>query len=280
MSPSLGLPPLAAAHGGAPVRRGPSLWRDAWTLAGRTVDHWRTRPGTLAVQLLFPVLIVLMMGGLFGGAIAGTAAAYMPFVVPGVLTLTMLFGIEATMTAVATDAARTLTDRFRSLPISAGAVLLGRVIADLAASVLELSVMTVAGLALGWRPEGGLGGAVLAYLLLVWLRLAVLWLGLLFGLRAGGPESVAAVQILVWPVGFLSTVFLDPATMPRWLGVAAEWNPLSATATAVRDLFGNPGVTGLTWAGEHATLLAVVWPAVLLVVAAPLATRAYRRLGA
>lgn len=272
-------PPLAASRG-AGVRRGPSLWRDAWVLAGRTVDHWRTRPGTLAIQLLFPVLIVLMMGGLFGGAIAGTATAYMPFVVPGVLTLTMLFGIEATMTAVATDAARTLTDRFRSLPISSGAVLLGRVLADLAASVLELSVMTLAGLLLGWRPEGGLGGAVLAYVLLVWLRLAVLWLGLLFGLRAASPESVVAVQILVWPVGFLSTVFLDPSTMPRWLGVAAEWNPISATATAVRDLFANPGVTGLTWASDNAVLLAVAWPAALLAVSGPLAVRAYRRLGA
>ncbi len=272
-------PPLAAAWG-SPVRRGPSLWRDAWVLAGRTVDHWRTRPGAVAVQLLFPVLIVLMMGGLFGGAIAGTAADYMPFVVPGVLTLTMLFGVETTMTAVATDAARTLTDRFRSLPISSGAVLLGRVIADLAASVLELSVLTLAGLALGWRLDGGLGAALLAYLLLLWLRLAVLWLGLLFGLRVSGPEAVMAVQILVWPVGFLSTVFLDPGTMPRWLGVAAEWNPLSATTTAVRDLFGNPGVAGITWASENAALLAVAWPAVLLAITVPVATRAYRRLGA
>lgn len=280
MSQSLTRSPLVGASGGPAVRRAPALWRDAWTLTGRTFDHWRTRPGALAVQLLFPVLIVLMMGGLFGGAIAGTAGAYMPFVVPGVLTLTMLFGVEATMTAVATDAARTLTDRFRSLPISSGSVLLGRVIADLAASVLELTVMSLAGLALGWRPEGGFGAAVLAYVLLLWLRLAVLWLGLLFGLRASGPESVAAVQILVWPVGFLSTVFLDPATMPRWLGVAAEWNPLSSTASAVRELFGNPGVTGLTWASEHAVALAVAWPAVLLAVAVPLATRAFRRLGA
>lgn len=257
-----------------------ALWRDAALLAGRTFDHWRTRPGALAVQLLFPVLIVLMMGGLFGGAIAGSAGDYMPFVVPGVLTLTMLFGIEATMTAVATDAQRTLTDRFRSLPIPSGAVLLGRCLADMAASVLELAVMTGAGLALGWRPEGGLGAAVLAYLLLVWMRFAVLWVGMAGGIRAAGPESVMAVQILVWPVGFLSTVFLDPATMPRWLGVAAEWNPVSATATAVRGLFGNPGVAGLTWAHDHATLLAVAWPAVVLAVFVPLAVRRYRALGA
>ena len=256
-----------------------SVWRDGAIIAARTFDHWRARPGTFAVGLLFPVLIVLMMGGLFGGAIAGSAGDYMPFVVPGVLTLTMAFGIEATMTAVATDAARTITDRFRSLPISSGAVLLGRALADMAASVAELAVMTLAGLALGWRFEDGLGRALLAYLLLLWLRLALLWVGLWMGLRAGGPEAVVAVQILVWPFGFLSTVFLDPATMPRWLGIAAEWNPLSATATSVRDLFGNPGVIGTTWASEHAMKLAVVWPAVILAIVAPLAARAYRRLG-
>lgn len=260
--------------------RAPSLVQGALVLAGRTVDHWRTRPGALAVQLLFPVLIVLMMGGLFGGAIAGSAGDYMPFVVPGVLTLTMLFGIEATMTAVATDAARAVTDRFRSLPIASGAVLGGRCIADMGLTLLELTVMSAAGVLLGWRWEDGLAGVVAAYALLAWLRLSLVWFGIWAGLRAGGPEAVAAVQILVWPVGFLSTVFLDPATMPRWLGVAAEWNPLSATATAVRDLFGSPNVAGTTWASEHAGALAVVWPALILAVVVPMAVRTYRRLGA
>lgn len=271
--------PSAAAPAVSPADRMPAVWRDAVILAGRTFDHWRTRPGALAVQLLFPVLIVLMMGGLFGGAIAGSAGEYMPFVVPGVLTLTMLFGIEASMTAVATDAARTITDRFRSLPISSGAVLLGRCLADMAASVLELAVMSAAGLLLGWRWEDGLAGAVLAYALLLWLRFALVWFGVWAGLRAGSPEAVVAVQILVWPVGFLSTVFLDPATMPRWLAVAAEWNPLSSTATAVRELFGNPSVAGTTWASEHAAAMALVWPALILAVVVPLASRAYRRLG-
>lgn len=264
----------------AVASRAPSLVRGTLVLAGRSVDHWLARPGALAVQLLFPVLIVLMMGGLFGGAIAGSAGDYMPFVIPGVLTLTMLFGIEATMTAVATDSARTVTDRFRSLPISPGAVLGGRCLADLGLAVLELTVMTGAGLLLGWRWEGGLGGAVAAYALLLWLRLALVWFGVWVGLQAGGPEAVAAVRILVWPVGFLSTVFLDPASMPRWLGVAAEWNPLSATATAVRDLFGNPSVAGTTWASDHATTLALVWPGLILVVVVPMAVRAFRRLGA
>jgi ABC-2 type transport system permease protein len=97
--------------------------------------------------------------------------------------------------------------------------------------------------------------------------------------KAAGPEAVASVQILVWPISFLSTVFLDPATMPGWLGWLAEWNPISATAEATRALFGNPTVAGTTWASEHALLLAVAWPAVLVAVSLPLAVRSYRRLG-
>lgn len=247
-------------------------------LTRRTFLHWRRQPGVFLTNLLFPALVLLMMGGLFGGAIAGSTADYIPFVVPGVLTITMLFGVEATMLAIATDTKSTVTDRLRSLPVSAAAVLGGRLIADLVASVLGLLAMTVVGLALGWRWES-LAGAGTAYLLLLWLRVALLWVGVWLGVKSSGPEAVAAVQILVWPVSFLSTVFLDPATMPRWLGWLAEWNPLSATAEAARELFGNPTVTGTTWAADNALLLAVVWPAALLAVSVPGAVRAYRRLG-
>ncbi len=247
-------------------------------LALRTVRHWRAQPGAFLVTLFFPVLTVLMMGGLFGGAIAGSAGAYMHFVVPGVLAVTMLFGLEATMLAVTTDASSSITDRFRSLPISSGAVLAGRGLADLVASVLGLVVMTGTGLLLGWRWENGIGPALAAFGLLMWLRFGLLWVGLYAGLKASGPQAVAAVQILVWPVAMLSTVFLDPATMPSWLGHLAEWNPLSASATAVRELFGNPTVTGTTWATTHALTLAMVWPLVLTVIVAPLAARSYRDL--
>lgn len=246
-------------------------------LAGRSVRHWRAQPGPFLVGLLFPVLVVLMMGGLFGGAIAGSTGNYLPFVVPGVLAMTMLFGLETTMVAMTTDSARSVTDRFRSLPISAVAIPAGRCLADLAAAVAGLVVMAVAGLLLGWRWDDA-PSALAAFGLLLWLRCGLLWVGLWIGLRARTTEAVTAVQILVWPVGFLSTAFLDPATMPSWLGRLAEWNPLSATITATRELFGNPGIEGTTWASDHALLLAVLWPLVLAAAFVPLAARAYRDL--
>ncbi|WP_157245096.1 ABC transporter permease [Nonomuraea typhae] len=259
-----------------PVRTHPL--REGLILAGRTVRHWRARPVSLAVQLLFPVLVMLLMGGLLGGAIAGSAGDYIVFVVPGMLALTMLFGVETTMIAITTDAAKTVTDRFRSLPISPGSVLLGRVLADLMTSAAELVVITLAGLALGWRWETGPGAVLAAYGLLLWLRFGLLWFGVWVGLRAGSPEAVGAAQILVWPVGFLSTVFVQPVTMPAWLGAVAEFNPLSATASAVRGLFTGAPAQGLTWAAEHALPLALAAPLLLTAVFCPLAVRAFQGL--
>lgn len=255
------------------------LFRDASIIAGRTGLHWRARPGLLAVQLLFPVMILLMMGGLFGGAIAGSTGDYFVYVLPGVLALNMMFGIEGTMTALASDATKTVTDRFRSLPIAPGAVLLGRVLADLMTSVVELAALSLAGFALGWRWENGVPAALAAYGLLLTFRFAVLWVGVFLGLRAGSPEALTGVQILVWPVGFLSTVFLDPRTMPGWLGWLAELNPLSAVASTARALFTGTSAEGVGWAASHAVPYSIACQILLTLVFAALGVRAYRTLG-
>ena len=255
-----------------------NILREAVILTGRAMRHWRARPVTFSIQLLFPVLLMLLMGGLLGGAIAGTAADYIVFVVPGILAFTVLSGIETTITAVTGDAAKTVTDRFRTLPITRGSVLLGRVLADMLTAVVELAVVTAAGLLLGWRPEGSVGGIVLAYALLLWLRFGLLWAGVWIGLKAGTPEAAATAQLAIWPVAFLSTVFVDPRTMPAWLGAAAEWNPLSATTSAVRELLSGTELAGVTFIADHTVAFAVGWPLVLTAAFIPLAVRAYRRL--
>ncbi|TXS17313.1 ABC transporter permease [Streptomyces sp. wa22] len=145
-------------------------------------------------------------------------------------------------------------------------------------SVAALAVMTGVGYALGWRWHNGTAAALGALGLLLLLRFAMLWIGIQLAMVAGRPEMVQAVQILVWPVGFLSNVFASPESMPGPLGAAVEWNPMSATATAVRGLFGNPGGTSGSWAAEHAELLAVLWPVALIAVFFPLAVRRFARL--
>jgi ABC-2 type transport system permease protein len=192
--------------------------------------------------------------------------------------MTMLFGLETTFTAMATDANRGDTDRFRSLPMSPSAVVLGRAIADLLYSLIGIAVLVGCGLAIGWRWHHGVGPALAALGLLVLLRVALLAVGVYLGLLAANPEAVMAVQVLVWPVGFVSNVFTSPSTMPGWLGTIADANPLSATVATVRELCGNPGWSGTSWFARHAGVLSVCWPLLILLVFFPLAVRRYQRL--
>jgi len=245
---------------------------DSWILTRRTLLHWRNQPAQLLLGLLFPVMVLLMFAYLFGGAMVVPGGGdYREFLLPGMFALTMAFGLENTYTAVAADAQRGVTDRFRTMPISAASVVTGRSLADMLNAAVSLAVLIACGLAVGWRWHHGIGDALLAVALLLLLRYALLWLGIWLALTAGKPETLMAVQILVWPLAFLSSVFTAPETMPAWLGTIAAWNPLSATAGATRELFGNPGWTGPVWP-------AVVWPLVLLAVFGPLAVRRYRRL--
>lgn len=254
---------------------------DAWTITRRTLQHWARQPGVLAFKLAFPVLTLVMFVYLFGGAMTVPGGGdYAEFVVPGVFALSVLFGIESTVLAVTTDAAKGVTDRFRSLPMSGSAVVAGRSAADMFDAVGGLAALTAAGLLVGWRWHEGTGRALAALALLLLLRFAFVWVGIYLGLVLRTPEGAAVVQVLVWPLGFLSSGFISPDDMPAWLGSLAEWNPISSTITATRALFGNPGVSdGGSWVVDNAQTMAIVWPLVLVAVFLPLAVRRYRDLG-
>jgi ABC-2 type transport system permease protein len=268
MTPEIPTTPLARLRWAA---------ADAWTLARRGLIHWSRQPGMVLVGLLFPVMMVLMFGYLLGGGMAVPGGGdYREFLMPGMFAMTMAFGVETTFTAVSTDAARGVTDRFRSMPMASSAVVVGRSVVDMLYAAAGLAVMVACGLAVGWRWHHGIGDALLAFGLLLLLRFALIWVGVYLGLVTSGPEALMAVQILVWPLGMLSNAFVPIETMPGWLGAIAAWNPLSATGLATRQLFGNPGVEGM----DHAQLMAVAWPLAIIAVFAPLSVRAYRRLSA
>lgn len=255
------------------------VWSDAWTMTTRNLLHWAQQPAPLIIGLVFPVMVVLLWGYLFGGGMTVPGGGnYREFLLPGMFAMTMVFGIETTFAAVVTDAAKGVTDRFRALPMAPSAVLLGRANADMLHSVLGLAVMLGCGLAVGWRWHNGLGPALVAVALLLWLRFALLWMSMYLALLVKNPEALVAVQILVWPLGFLSNAFAAPETMPGWLGTLVMWNPLSATIAATRALWGNPGWGGDGWAAQHALLLAVLWPLLLLAIFFPLAVQRYRAL--
>jgi ABC transporter DrrB family efflux protein len=272
---------MTAALGVSKARRPRSAlsWAaaDSWTMTRRELAHWARRPGQVVVGLVFPVMMLLMFGYLIGGG-RGIDGDFTAYLVPGMLTMTMAFGLEATMTAVTQDLGKGVVDRFRSMPMYSGAVLVGRSIADMLQSVVGLAVLIAVGHALGWRWHNGAAAFLEAVGLLLLLRFAMLWIGIHLALVVGKPEMVQAVQILVWPVTFLSNAIAAPQSMPAWLGFAVEWNPMSATATAVRGLLGNPGGGGDSWAAAHAELLALAWPAVLIAVFFPLAVARFRNL--
>ncbi|MFF0467858.1 ABC transporter permease [Micromonospora zamorensis] len=257
----------------------PALLTDSGTLIWRGLARWRRDPGPLIASLGFNILIVLMFAYLFGGALqVPGGGSYREFLMPGMFVMTMVFGISLTTIAVAEDLERGVTDRLRSMPVSPLAPLVARAVADMLFALVTLAVLLLTGLAIGWRAHGGAGATLTAVGLILLLRFALIWVGIFLGLVTRGQTAVVAVQTLEFPLGFLSNAFVAPSTMPAWLGAVAAWNPLSATVGATRELFGNPGWGGDSWAAQHYPLLAVLWPLVLVAVFLPLSVARYRRL--
>ncbi|MCK9871683.1 ABC transporter permease [Nocardiopsis dassonvillei] len=253
---------------------------DGWTIARRDVVHWLRQPGQLVAGLLFPVVMVLMFGFLFGGAMTVPGGGdYREFLMPGMFAMAMVFGVGETVTAVSQDAARGVTDRFRSMPMTPSAVVVGRCAADMLRSAITLVLLVLCGLLVGWQWNGGIGEAAAGIGLLLLLRFSLVWVGVYVGLAVRGEGALGAVHMLEFPLGFLSNAFVATASMPVWLGAVADWNPLSSTVAATRELFGNPGWGGESWIAQNAVLMAVVWPLVLTAVFFPLCVRRFRALG-
>ncbi|MFB9907681.1 ABC transporter permease [Allokutzneria oryzae] len=253
--------------------------RDGLLIARRDLTQWFREPQMVLWNLLFPVVSVLLFAFVFGSAmIAPEGGNYQDFLMPGFFAQTMAFGLSETIMAVQADSAKGVTDRFRSMPIAPSAVVLGRCFANMLYSVAGLAIVVLCGLAIGWRWHNGLDGALAAFALLLLLRLAMLWVGIVIGLKARHPEAVSGLIGLMYPVTMLTNAFADPARMPGVVGALAEANPLSWTITAIRGLFGNPVGAPSGWLGDNAVLLATVWPLVLSAVFLPLAVRAFQGL--
>ncbi|UYM06799.1 ABC transporter permease [Solicola gregarius] len=253
---------------------------DSWTLTKRALIHWQREPMTPVAGILFSFMFMLLFGFLFGGAMQVPGGGdYLDFVVPGILGMSMMFGLEATMLNVVQDKSAGLADRFRAMPMSRSAVVGGRAVADVLDSGLNLVALVGCGLLIGWRFDASPAEFAAALGLLVLLRMSMIWVGIFLGVMIDSPDATALVQILVFPLGFVSSVFVPTATMPDWLAPIADWNPLSATVAAVRELLASPGTGGDAWPVEHATLLAVGWPIVITFVFGVLAVRGYQRLG-
>ncbi|MBW3705588.1 ABC transporter permease [Streptomyces griseus] len=266
----------------APVRdHGSVLWAvtDCWNITRRTLTHYQRHPSAVVWQLGFPILSVLLYGYVFGSAMKVPGGGdYREFLMPGMFAMTMAMGFMNTTVAVVTDAARGVVDRFRSMPMAPSAFASGRGAADLVVAAAELTILAVTALLMGWRAEGGVPAGLAAFGLLLLLRFSLIWVGVWLGMLVPTPEAAGGLYAVAFPVTMISSTFVAPSLMPGWLGTIAAWNPISSTATATRELFGNPGAGGGTWVEEHAVLMAVVWPLAITLVCLPLAVRRFQRL--
>ncbi|TQL66682.1 ABC transporter DrrB family efflux protein [Nocardioides albertanoniae] len=256
---------------------------DTWVVAKRHLLHLVRRPDELLGTLMIPVMAVAMFGFVFGDAF-GVAmdvpgAEYREFLLPGLFALTMAFGIGNTTISVAEDVRGGVLDRMRSLPMSPVAVLAGRSLADVILAVVELGILMALGTLFGWQAHLGAAGVVAALGLLILLRLAFSWVGILLGLLVSGPEAAMKYFALVFPLAMVADTIVPTDLMPSWLGGLAAWNPLTSTVIATRDLFGNTAAPATTWIGEHAMTTAVLWPVAIIAVCLPLAMLRLRRLG-
>ncbi len=256
--------------------------KDSWTIVVQEFLHLVHQPSTFAWQLGMPVVMVLMFVYVFGSAMdvtgMGAGVGYIDYAMPGMFAMTIAFGFMNTAMAVVIDKDRGVTDRFRSMPMSPSAVVTGRGVSDVLHAALDLVVLVLIALAVGWRSDGGVLATLWAFVLLLLLRSALIWVGVFLGLLVPNQEAAGNLFAVAFPFGMISSVFTPPSMMPDWLGAIAMWNPVSSTANAIRELFGNPVASGGSWIEENAALMAVVWPLVITAVFLPLAVRRFQRL--
>ncbi|MYV99874.1 ABC transporter permease [Streptomyces sp. SID3343] len=262
----------------APERRLYWAITDCLTMVRNELTHIVRQPSILAWQLGFPIMSVLLYVYVFGSAMDVGGADYKDFALPGMFAMTMAFGFTNTASVMAITKDLGVMDRYRSMPMAPSAVVSGRGVADVVGACVDLVVLAVIALAVGWRADGTLAEASAAFALLILLRFSLTWIGVFLGLLVPNAQAAGNLFAVAFPFGMISSVFTPPSLMPTWLGAIAMWNPVSSTANAIRDLFGNPSPHGGSWIEAHAVAMAVAWPLIITAIFLPLAIHRFQAL--
>ncbi len=261
------------------------LWAvsDGAVIAKRNVIKIRRVPEVLVFVLLSPVMFVLLFAFVFGSAIDVPGVSYREFLIAGIFAQTAVFGATFTGAGLAEDMQKGIIDRFRSLPMSRSAVLVGRTVSDVVYNVLSLLVMMITGLIIGWRIRGSLLDALAGFGLLLLFAYAFSWVMAWVGMVVPSPEVLNNASFMViLPVTFIANTFVPSDNLPAPLRVFAEWNPISSVTQAVRDLFGNiPAGTPPpdAWPLQNAVLYTLIWVVIIIFVFGPLSINRYRKVG-
>jgi ABC transporter DrrB family efflux protein len=256
--------------------------RDTLVVARRNLRVLVRKPALIIPAIVQPVVFLLLFkyvfGGVIGAATQPTGIAYIDQLVPAAIFITAAFGMATTATGIASDMSAGMVDRFRSLPMSQAAFLAGRVVADTIKAALAVVLITVVGVALGFRPEGDVGSLAVAFVLALGFGFAFSWLATWIGTLISSPESaIAATLLWLFPLVFASSAFVPPDTFPWALRTFAKANPITHFVDAIRVLTLDVKAGTLTVPAQHPVALSVGWLALLTLVFSSLAARAYAR---
>jgi len=252
---------------------GPGMWvvRDALAVAQRNLIVYLRIPQLLVFSTIQPVIFVVMFRYVFGGAISVPNGSYVDYLMPGIFVQTVVFGSMTAAIGLATDLKSGLLERFHSLPMARSAVLAGRTSADLVRNVFVATLMAAVGFAVGFRIHTNVWAFLAGMGLVLLFGYTFTWIFATVGLAVGDPETAQAASFPVMaPLVFASSAFVPVESMPGWLQVFAEHQPVSVTASAIRALFiGGPTTSYV--------LQSLAWCGGILLVFVPLAVARYRR---
>ncbi|QZQ56510.1 ABC transporter permease [Curtobacterium sp. TC1] len=261
-----------------------AIWfEDGWTVTKRNLIKLKRSPDMLVFAVLQPIMFVLLFSQVYGGAIAVEGTDYTQFLMAGIFAQTVVFGATFSGSAMAQDLKEGLIDRFRTLPMSASAVLVGRTNSDLVLNSISMAIMMLTGLAVGWRVNSSPLEFLAGIALLLLFSYAFSWVMALLGMSVKTPEVINNASFMIlFPLTFISNAFVPSDTLPLVLRVFAEWNPVSSLVQAARELFGNVGSAPVPdiWTMQHPIVTVLIGVAVMLVVFVPWAVNKYTRISA
>ena len=254
---------------------------DVSVLTRRNLVHVRREPMQLSDATIQPVLFTLLIVYVFGGAmVLPGGGSYKAFAIGGLVVMNLTTSSVGTAVGLTTDLHTGVINRFRTLPMSRSAILVGRTFSDMLSSILCGTIVVLTGLMIGWRPGSGLPGVVAGLAVAVLFAYAMSWANACVGLGMNDPEAAQGIGfIVIFPLAFISTCFVPSQTMPGWMQPIAEWNPVSSVAAACRELFGNPNPASLSnsFPAQHPLFMSLAWTAVICAVCVPLASHLFKK---
>jgi ABC transporter DrrB family efflux protein len=257
------------------------LAADGYNVTRRNLIKIKRMPELMVWVLMSPIMFVLLFSYVFGGSIDVPGVNYREFLIAGIFAQTVVFGATYTGASLAEDMQKGIIDRFRSLPMTRSAVLVGRTASDIVYNVLSIGIMSLTGLLVGWRIRTSVWEALAGFGLLLLFSYAFSWVMASVGLAVPSPEVVNNASFMViMPLTFISNAFVPSENLPTPLRIFAEWNPVSAVTQAARNLFGNTNSlapVSEAWSMQNPEIYTLIWVVVILAIFVPFSVALYKR---